>query len=498
MAVVDSKQHGAESDSLEKGNVQEMPGFHGENSLQSVDSGLTPAGVPHEDDPLHWPRLYKTYVVGLVSLLGFAGQMSSSMINPAYILLAKDLDVTVTKASYLTTVYILFSGTTPMFLVPYANVYGRRNLYLLFTLIAAIANVGSAVAKSYGGVLVGRLFNGVGSSVPLGFGAATICDLFQQGERGFYMGIYTLSVTNGPHISPIVGGYIAKNLGWRWCLWIPAILQGGLWVLVIFTLPETLFSRENASTLVKRSYMEKLFFFGKVLDRPIHRRDFGTPYRMIKYAAVTLPCIYFMTANTYGSALFAVTGAKIAAATYKFNVAQTGLFIGVPLSVGCMIGEATTGWISDIIINAYAKRHNGYRKPEARLFLIPLCTLLCIGTATYGFCIQHHKHWIESAICMGVAGLGCQVGATVVYTYCTDSYKPQSGEIGAVINLFKSIYAFNIGFYALPLMADIGFDRGFGLLAALNFVALLPLVFLIYKGKSIREKQGVPKEHQDL
>jgi hypothetical protein len=60
------------------------------------------------------------------------------------------------------------------------------------------------------------------------------------------------------------------------------------------------------------------------------------------------------------------------------------------------------------------------------------------------------------------------------------------------------VYAFNIGFYALPLMFDIGFDRGFGLLAALNGVALILLVFLIYKGQSIRERQGIPKEHQDL
>lgn len=47
-------------------------------------------------------------------------------------------------------------------------------------------------------------------------------------------------------------------------------------------------------------------------------------------------------------------------------------------------------------------------------------------------------------------------------------------------------------------MEDIGFSRGFGLLAALNGVALLPLVFLIYKGEEIRERQGAPKEHQDL
>jgi hypothetical protein len=41
-------------------------------------------------------------------------------------------------------------------------------------------------------------------------------------------------------------------------------------------------------------------------------------------------------------------------------------------------------------------------------------------------------------------------------------------------------------------------DRGFGLLAALNFVAFLLPVFMIYREASIREKQGVPKEHQDL
>jgi MFS family permease len=63
--------------------------------------------------------------------MSFIGQMSASLINPAYILLADELNVTITKASYLTTVCILSSGVTPMFFVPYANVYGRRNLYVV-------------------------------------------------------------------------------------------------------------------------------------------------------------------------------------------------------------------------------------------------------------------------------------------------------------------------------------------------------------------------------
>ena len=41
-----------ESDSLEKGNIQERSGVHDRESLGQVDSGLTPPGVPHKDDPL--------------------------------------------------------------------------------------------------------------------------------------------------------------------------------------------------------------------------------------------------------------------------------------------------------------------------------------------------------------------------------------------------------------------------------------------------------------
>lgn len=252
------------------------------------------------------------------------------------------------------------------------------------------------------------------------------------------MGIYTLCVNNGPHIAPIIGGYIAQNLSWRWCFYVPGIFQGLLWIVLLFTFPETLFSREDFSNLEGTSYWSKLGFKGKVLNRTIRPKDFITPYRMIQYWAVLLPSMYWMTANTYGSALFAVTGSHLAAKLYKFDVAQTGLLMGLPLTVGCMIGEATAGWLSDLIINMYAKRHDGHRKPEIRLALMPGCLTLIAGVIAYGPCVQDHKPWISLAICMGVAGFGLQVGATMVYTYTTDCYKAQSGEIGAVINLFKS------------------------------------------------------------
>jgi MFS family permease len=465
----------------------------------------------------------KYYIVFLMSSFTLMAQMSPAMLNPAFIAVATDLRVTVEEASYTTTLFILFTGVFPLFVTPFANVYGRRILYLIFTPISIAGYVGSAGSPTWGGVIAGRVFSGIGSSIPLGFGAATICDLFVQGERGLPMGIFAWATTNGPHIAPIAGGYIAQRYGWRWCIWVPAIIQGFLLVLAIFTFPETLFSRQDYSKLEERSYTQKLLFHGKVLDRTFHTRDFFLPLRMTKYAAVTLPCIMYMVNLTYGSPLFAVTGSFIAAAIYKFNLEQTGLFLGVPLTVGCLLGEFSAGWVSDLIINTYAKRHGGYRKAEVRLWLLPLVGFTAIGTATFGYCIQYHKPWIQSAVCMAVAGFGSQLATTVVYTYCCDSYKPQSSEISVVINLFKSrklpfrisptshrtpsihrrlimypVFAFNIGFYGLPFAQRIGFAGGFGALAGISAFTLIFPLFLIFFGERIRKAQGTPQEHSDL
>lgn len=430
---------------LEKGSQVEYA--TGNLKLDKHGLPLVPQPSDHKDDPLNWSLIQKYWIVILMSAFTLTAQLGSALLNPAFVHVAKDLKVTVVQASYSTTVFILFTGVFPLFTTPFANIYGRRPLYLIFTVVAIAGFVGSAASPSYGGLIAGRVFSGIGSSIPLGIGAATICDLFVQGERGLPMGIYAWATTNGPHVAPIAGGYIAQRYGWRWCIWTPAIILGVLFFIALITFPETLFSRADYSNLEERTYIQKLFFHGKVLDRKIRVSEFFLPLRMAKYAAVTLPCIMYMVNLTYGSPLFAVTGSYIGTAIYHFDLEQTGLFLGLPLTVGCLIGELSAGWVSDFILNNYAKRHGGSRKVEVRLYLLPLVSFTAIGVATFGYCIQNKRPWIDSVVCMAVAGLGSQVATTVVYTYCCDAYKPQSSEISVIINLFKSRKIILLSFY---------------------------------------------------
>jgi multidrug resistance protein len=408
-----------------------------ENGLQS--------GSFDEGNPLNWPRWQKFYIVTLLSAFALMAQLSPAMLNPSFVTVAQDLNVTVEEASYSTTLFILFAGVFPLLVTPFSNTYGRRPLYLIFTAISIAGFIGSAASPSWGGLIAGRVISAIGCSIPLGIGTATICDLFAQSERGLPMGIYAWATTNGPHVAPIVGGYVAQRYGWRWCNWLPAIIAGGLLIVAFFTFPETLFAGCRAGQKPQqRPLLQSLLSFRKVHDRQIGFSDFVRPLKMLRYTAITVPCLMYCVNLTYGSPLFAVTGSLICARYYGFDLEQTGLFLGLPLTIGCLIGEFSAGWVSDLIINRYAKRHHGHRKPEVRLYLLPLALLTPIGIATFGYCIQERTSWIQAAVCMAVAGFGSQVATTVTYTYCCDSYKPESSEVGVVINLTKSCKLFNL------------------------------------------------------
>jgi putative effector of murein hydrolase LrgA (UPF0299 family) len=275
-------------------------------------------------------------------------------------------------------------------------------------------------------------------------------------------------------------------------------MMSGVLVIFILSFPETLFSRTDFSTLEGRSYWRKMTFQGKVVNHPLKLSNFLHNFRMLKYWSIVIPCVYYMTANTYGSLLFTLTMPSLAAELYHFNTAQTGLLLGIPLTIGCLIGESSTGWLSDWLINRYASRHDGYRKPEVRLYLAPLCLFLPAGLIIHGVCVENKTHWIAIAIAMVITSIGVQAGTTLTYSYCSDCYKPQAAEVSTIINLFRFVFAFTLGFYALPYGASAGFGAAWGTFAAINFVTWLLLLFLIWKGEKIRLGQGTPNLHEDL
>ncbi|KIW73022.1 hypothetical protein PV04_01177 [Phialophora macrospora] len=464
---------------------------------------LVPQPTDRKDDPLNWSPSLKLFVLLQVSFLAFLGPMAGAIVNPAFVPLSKEFDITVVQASYELTVYIVFAGIGPLLTVPLANVYGRRPVYLLGNLLAAVTNIGAGYCTTWTGIMVTRAFNGIGAGSPTAIGAATICDMYFMHERGFYMGIFTFFLTNGPHAASLIGGFIAQNLGWRKCFLIPGYIQLGTCVFTLFCLPETLCSRRTLASRRERSFMDLLLFRNSSLqDRKLKFGDFLRPFYMLKYVAIVVPGLYYMTAFGFGSVMFAATGSQLFRSLYHFNVAQTGMLLSIPLLIGCLIGEMNAGWLTDHMVYRYAKRHGGRREPEPRINALVLAALCPIGIIIDGVCLSHYRttSWVGAAFGMGIANFGLQIATTVTYTYCTDCYKPQSSEISSLLNVFRNVFSMTISFYAIPLGEKIQFQYAWLTFTMIHIVFMIPMVMLRFKGVQWRNSswQKPPTFHNDI
>jgi MFS family permease len=65
-----------------------------------------------------------------------------------------------------------------------SNVYGRRPLFVIVSILGIAGHVASGAAKSWGGILVARAFMGIGTSAGSGIGFAVVADMYFMHERG--------------------------------------------------------------------------------------------------------------------------------------------------------------------------------------------------------------------------------------------------------------------------------------------------------------------------
>jgi hypothetical protein len=217
-------------------------------------------------------------------------------------------------------------------------------------------------------------------------------------------------------------------------------------------------------------------------------------FRMLLYPSVLLSAVYYATSFGYGSILFILTSSEIFLKLYKHEPWQTGVLLGVPLTVGSLLGELCSGYICDVIAERCAIAQSGRRRAENRLFaILPGAVLTPFGIIIEGVCITQKKQPFALGVGIAIATIGLQIVTTVVYTYTNHCYKPQAPEVGAILCFVRQIFSFCVGFYAVQLGEKIGFRNAWIAFAFVNVATFLPIIALMIVGKKWRVTLGAPK-----
>lgn len=109
-------------------------------------------------------NLQRKQIAILVAFAAMFSPLSSFIYYPCIDSIANDLGVTLELINLTITSYMIVSGIAPALIGGFADMVGRRPIYIITFTIYFAANVGLATQRSYPALLVLRMVQSAGSS----------------------------------------------------------------------------------------------------------------------------------------------------------------------------------------------------------------------------------------------------------------------------------------------------------------------------------------------
>ncbi|KAI9876639.1 MAG: hypothetical protein M1830_006039 [Pleopsidium flavum] len=372
-----------------------------EGELTKNGARLQPQPTADPLDPLNWSSFKKHLILAIVMWKYFLFTYITTTTVPAFPQIQTQYTITYAQVNWTVAIPALGLAFGPLFWSSLADFYGRRIIFIIGTIIALVATIGSAVASSYGGYMAARFFQGFGVSPGATVGMAVVGDLFFEYERGQKLGLWVLAIDAGLLVGPIIGGFM-DLVSSAWIDWLTAILFGALLVLELAFMSETLYprnlmlsrrsistrdasttdieklgrNRSNATDTNLKRTKELPFINFKPVPGMRHPKPWDSVIRFIltfKFPVVVIG-VFIYCFTWYWWVLSIITMIPAAYVQYPPQI-QGLLFLG--LLLGTLFSEIfCSGRLSDWLVLRLTKRNNNVRVAEMRLWLAYPAALL--------------------------------------------------------------------------------------------------------------------------
>ncbi|KAL2858269.1 major facilitator superfamily domain-containing protein [Aspergillus pseudodeflectus] len=489
---------------------------------------LVPRPLETARDPLNWPKRKKLWTLFLATLFATVVAYGENNLGAPWTEVAEDIGVSMKDMNGGSALNYLLLGFVNVLWIPTAMKLGRKIVYISSMTIIMLTSVWNAYLHGVVQWYLNSLVGGIGQSAYQALIQLTVFDVFFAHQRGTMLAVYVWGQQLGSILALILGGYIAEGPGWRWSCKIVAILSGTVVLLFIFTMDDSLFPRhalarststhstisqatpnaqqtgddtkkepftdltreptlaQGRTDLLPRNYLHVL--------SPIHRwkedkttwwQYFRRPFHLFAFPNIIMAGLIYAFANTAGIVSFNTISEIMTDDPYNWSTGPTGLMFLAAL-VGSFIGMAT-GALSDYLTLHLARKNNGYKEPEMRLWtLAPAFVYGAVGYFMYGWAASEGNSWVLIAVGLG-AMIAQQVSAASVATaYAMECFEGISSELVVVLAICSSLVNFAISYSVQPFIEATDYGRTFTCFGALVLASMAMAGVGVRYGKSWR------------
>ncbi|KAJ4155003.1 hypothetical protein LMH87_000269 [Akanthomyces muscarius] len=453
--------------------------------------------VDDPENPKNWSKTKKYLVVALTSMLVLNSTIGSALPSQAIPFIADYFGVASQEQRVLPiSVFLVGYVFGPLIWGPLSEHIGRRNLTLVTFTSFTLFTMGCALAPSWGALLVLRFFTGVFAASPIAIVAGILADIYGDArERGRAFGIFMVVTTLGPLISPVISGYTADTVGWRWAFWVNLMYAGATLACVLF-LPET-YEPVLLERRARRLRRQDPTHNKVVAPRELEETDLGQlvsvvlarPLRMLFTEPIVACCcaylglvyaVFYMSFQAYPI---------IYQGLYHLSPGETGLTY---LSVG--VGAAIAFpifWNWDAVLARAQARGAAWTKREEYRRLPLACIggpLFVISLFWMGWSARPGVHFVVPLLAGIPFGMGMILIFFAILNYLVDAYEIFAASANAASSTSRSILAVVLPFATTRMFERLGIAGACSLLGGLLAVmCIIPFVF-IWKGEAIRAR----------
>ncbi len=190
-------------------------------------------------------RWWTLIAVGLATFMTY---LDNNVTNVAIPTIQRSLHLSIAGLEWVVSSYVLVFAGLLLAGGRIADVYGRRRLFFIGTVVFTLSSLAAGLAGS-GSVLIGaRVVQGLGAALLVPTTLAIIMATFKEPkERTAAIGIWTAIGAMALAFGPLIGGFISQHLHWGWIFFIN--LPVGVIALSIAALTMD----ESRDTAAKRS-----------------------------------------------------------------------------------------------------------------------------------------------------------------------------------------------------------------------------------------------------
>ncbi|KXJ88410.1 major facilitator superfamily protein [Microdochium bolleyi] len=504
------------------------------------DIVLVPQPSSDPEDPLNWSYRRKLLAVSMGYLYVLGTGIATSLQYSVLADITADTGIQLPDLVSGTGLMFLFFGWACLIWQPIALTYGRRGVYLITMFLTIPIMVWTAYSSSAGEWAAHRVLIGIIVSPIESLCEVTIFDLFFAHNRGTYMGLYVFVLFGSNFLAPLFAGWFNDAYGWRWTMHLGAIVCAVALVLMFFFLEETIYFRgqtidgletrpvaptggitetksekENtdnqsasssgpgcvdtksraSSPAQKQGFLGKYALFRPLPGRPSNREMLKMVYRPL-VMIFRLPTVAW-SGFLYGinlawyNVLNGTVSPVLTSNPYHWSAALVGCVYAGPI-IGAAFACLWSGKVADRVAIHLARRHNGVREAEYRLWVLGISGIIsAAGLILWGVGAYHELHWVGLVFGLGMLTFGVVTGGSIAVSYNVDCFKEIAGETTVSVMVIRNTIGFGFSYGITPWWTNTGLQNCF-IAAAMISVACTAtfLIFVVY-GKRIR-KWSIP------